>query len=339
MGKTRLEYIDTLKFLAILGIVFIHISAIWPHAEVLHLNIRSMTQIFRWGVPVFVMISGALLLNREIELGSFFKKRFIRVFYPLLFFTIATVIINGTYGVLASYLSSYWYCWMILGAYLAIPIINKFIQHSDDNEIKYYVGIFLVSALIYQIFFTYDINFALDINFFITPVSYLVLGYYLSKKEFDNSGRIILIAIILFIITTVIKYHTGNFIHDYGHGVFSSRLDLGIVQIIQASSVFIIIKEIYSAKATGLTSMVKRFLETNIVKKFILSVSRASYGMYLIQFWYRDYVGSLVGSLKLTGTGVFLMFVGLSIVVFLVSWISICIFGKIPYLNKFSGYA
>ena len=188
MGKTRLEYIDTLKFLAILGIVFIHVSAIWPHAEVLHLNIRSMTQIFRWGVPVFVMISGALLLNREIELGSFFKKRFIRVFYPLLFFTIATVIINGTYGVLASYLSSYWYCWMILGAYLAIPIINKFIQHSDDNEIKYYVGIFLVSALIYQIFFTYDINFALDINFFITPVSYLVLGYYLSTKQFKYSN-------------------------------------------------------------------------------------------------------------------------------------------------------
>ena len=331
MVQNRIEYIDTLKFLAILGIVFIHVSAIWPNAEVLHLNIRDMTQIFRWGVPIFIMISGALLLNREIELTSFFKKRFVRVFYPLLFFIIITDIIQHYNG----FLNSFWFCWMILGAYLAIPIINKFIQHSDEGELKYYVAVILISSVIYQVAYSLNIPFALDITFFISPVSYLVLGYYLSQKEFKNPVKVILIAILLFVITTIVKYHTGSFVH-YGDDIFTSVLDISIVQIVQASSVFIIVKEIYSFNNQ---SLFKKILGNDIIKNFILSVSKASYGMYLIQFLYRDYFWSMVSNLTLSGSEVFSCFILISILVFFASWISIWVLGKIPFINKFSGYA
>ena len=38
------------------------------------------------GVPIFLMISGALLLNREYpSLENFLKKRFARIIYPFIF--------------------------------------------------------------------------------------------------------------------------------------------------------------------------------------------------------------------------------------------------------------
>ena len=167
----------------------------------------------------------------------------------------------------------------------------------------------------------------------------MVLGYYLSKKEFKHPNWIILIAIILFLITSVIKYHTGSFMHFYAHDVFSSRLDIGIVQIIHASCIFILVKLIYSENINVVFSKIKGFLQISAIKKFILSVSRASYGMYLIQFFYRDYAEIVFSKFSLTGSQVFGCFMVLSVVVFLISWISILILSKIPFVNKFSGYA
>ena len=71
--KTRIKYFDALKFLAITGVVFLH-CFILKDAEILNFNIHHLSQIGRFGVPLFLLISGALLLNREIELKSFFKK-------------------------------------------------------------------------------------------------------------------------------------------------------------------------------------------------------------------------------------------------------------------------
>lgn len=335
MARKRIEYIDTLKFLAIFGIIFIHISALWPNSQILSYDIREFSQIFRWGVPIFLMISGTLLLNRDIDLKIFFKKRFTRVFYPLVFFIILLDLVQGRF----KFLSAYWYCWMILGVYLAVPIINKFIQHAEDSEIKYYVIIFLISSFIFQVAFMFNIRFALDINFFITPVSYLVLGYYLSTREYKLSSRnVILICLLVFIVITMVKYNTGNFMDFYAHGKFSTRLDIGIIQIIQACSVFIAVKEIYSSKAKGIVLWIQKFLQIDTIKRFILSVSRASYGMYLVHFLYREFLTPYAKSLTLTGTQVVLAEIGITVALFIISWLTVVLMSKIPLIDKVSGY-
>ena len=120
----------------------------------------------------------------------------------------------------------------------------------------------------------------------------------------------------------------------------SSTLDLGILQILQVSSVFLLVKNIYSESVSGLFSVVKGFLETNIINNFIVSVSRASYGMYLVHMLFlRQYIRPFFKTLNFNSTNMviacFITFVGL----FLVSWIITVILGKIPYINKISGYA
>ena len=259
--KTRIKYFDTLKFLAITGVIFLHCFILKDTVEILNFNVVNLNQIGRFGVPLFLLISGALLLNREIELKSFFKKRFVRICYPLIFFIILAYVLK----IYLHPLTAFWYCWMVIGTYLAIPLINIFVKYASEF---------------------------------------------------------------------------GNVFDIYPKMNLASTLDLGILQIIQVSSVFLIVKNIYSEHVTGIFSVIKGVLETKIINGFILSVSRASYGMYLVHMLFlRQYIRPYFETLELSSTNMFIAFLVTFIGVFLVSWIITVILGKIPYVNKISGYA
>jgi surface polysaccharide O-acyltransferase-like enzyme len=164
----------------------------------------------RFTVPVFVMISGALLLGREIELTSFLQKRFLRVWAP---FTIWVVIYvayhnifeknpipfsraileyftggNGQYGHL-------WFVYMILGLYLFTPIINYFVLKASEAEIIYLLIMCFLSTTIFQIFKVFfKINMSLDIGNFGSYLGYFVAGFYLKNKSFNFNKYWFLVA-------------------------------------------------------------------------------------------------------------------------------------------------
>ena len=141
MEAKRIEYIDTLKFVAILAVISVHCFTLNGKAEILHFRIINFEQIFRFAVPLFLMISGSLMLNKEIELKEYLSKRMKRVCYPLLFFTVILLLFTTLQNFVLTF---YWYPWMMIGVVLAIPIINKFIQYSNEREIEYYTYIYYI---------------------------------------------------------------------------------------------------------------------------------------------------------------------------------------------------
>ena len=326
----RIEYIDTLKFLAIFAVISIHCFTLANEAEILHFKIINFEQLFRFAVPLFLMITGSLLLNKEIELKKYLNRRLKRISYPLIFFTIVLLVFTTLYEFVFSF---YWYAWMIVGVVLAIPIMNKFIQHSSEKEIKYYLVIFIIFSVLNQIFHTLKVYNALDISFFYTPISYLILGYYLFNRENNYSfKKTITLCAILFAISTLLKIAIGNYYYTHD---FDTYLDLSFFQIIQVSSVFLFIKTIYCEK----NNILYKILNQNTIKKFILSVSRASYGMFFIQhILILYYIKIQFMTLSLTGTQTLLLILILIIFVFLISWIVMVIMSKIPILNKICGY-
>ena len=332
MQNERIQYIDALKFIAIFGVIAIHVLCMDSNAEVLHIKITSFQQIFRFAVPIFLMITGALFLNKDIDLKQYFKKRFTRILYPLIFFSIVIFILFNNTG----FLYYYWYAWLTIGVLFTIPIINKFIQHSTNKEIEYYIIIFIIFSILQQVFTKFGIKYALDITFFITPVSYLVIGYYLYKKEFNSPNKVIIISLLIFIITTIIKIKFGGFKFNQS---FHTYLDLSFFQILQASSLFLIIKCLYSSQITGIFKTIKNILTCNPINKIILSVSRSSYGMYLVQ---HPLIYSIIkprfAKLALTGNETLMCSIIIMILVFLISWCVTLVLGKIPYLKKLSGY-
>lgn len=270
------------------------------------------------------------MLNKEIELKEYLSKRLKRVCYPLLFFTVILLLFTTLQNFVLTF---YWYPWMMIGVVLAIPIINKFIQYSNEREIEYYLVIFIIFTILIQIFYIFKISYSLDITFFYTPISYLILGYYLFNKKINYStGKIIILCIFFFIISTLFKIALGNYYYSHN---FNTYLDLGLFQIIQVSSVFLFFKTIYSGK----DNIAYKILNQRLIKKFILSVSRSSYGMFFIQhLLILYYIRLQLMTLSLTGTKSMIITLILIPVVFLVSWILTAIMGKIPILKEFSGY-
>ena len=325
IATKRIEYIDTLKFLAIFAVISIHCFTLNAEAEILHFKIINFEQLFRFAVPLFLMITGALLLNKEIILKEYLTKRLKRVLYPLIFFTIILLLFTTLKDFVFAF---YWYPWMIIGVVLAVPVINKFIQYSDEREIEYYLAIFILFSVISQIFNIFKVYNSLDITFFYTPISYVILGYYLFNKKTDYSpAKIMISCILVFIISTLAKIALGNYFYTHD---FSTYLDLSLFQVVQVSSVFIFFKTLY---------LKDNILNQKLIKKFILSVSRASYGMFFIQhLLILYYIKYEFLNLSLTGSETILAILVMIIAVFLVSWILIVIMSRIPVLKELSGY-
>jgi surface polysaccharide O-acyltransferase-like enzyme len=102
-ATTRLTYLDIAKVAAACAVVAIHIygvgfhtrppdSAGWWLANLLYTGSR-------WSVPMFVMVSGALLIGRQPDPIGFYRRRFRRIlpaaaFFVPAYFWFATAVLN-----------------------------------------------------------------------------------------------------------------------------------------------------------------------------------------------------------------------------------------------------
>lgn len=344
--KNRLKYIDTLKVLAIISVISLHAWNMWWGKPIFDLDFfRVISELARFGVPIFLMITGALLLNRDIELKAFLKKKWVRLCYPFVFYLIIRFLASLHYFDIFIH---NWYFWMIFCLFLAIPIINKFILHSSSKELEYFVLLIVISSIVYQLLCFTGIRNFIDLGFFMGPVSYLILGYYFSIKNFKmKSNRIVTICLLLFIIVTCIKMAgVADFIpvdlvrnvKATNTEIIASWLDVGIFEIIQASSLFVLVRYLYECDS-GICGAIKNVLEIDWINRFFISVSCASYGMYLINATFMFFCNKYFKHLSLTSKR--MVFYSLIIIagIFLLSWIFVVCVSRIPKLKKFSGYS
>ena len=333
----RIEYVDSLKFIAIFSIIILHMFSVFNSTEIVNVPFNNLKEIVRFGVPLFLMVSGMLLLNREIDLKLFFRKKIVRILYPVIFFLLIAYLLN-IYQI-NDFFETYWYCWMMIGVYLAIPVVNIFIKNASDKELNYTILIFLFASLITTIAKKFNITIALDLTFFLGPVSYLVLGYYLSRKKFKLSPALIsTISLLAYILITIYKIYGHDYLYINNHEPILSLLNISLPQVIQASSLFLLFKSIYE-NTHGLFYGTKKLLLENHVKGFITSVSKSSYGIYLVHLLFiNGIIEKIFSDLSMSGTNSLITVIIVSIILLLVSWMIIVILSKIPVIKKFSGY-
>jgi surface polysaccharide O-acyltransferase-like enzyme len=204
----KITWLDNLRVNATIGVILIHASATilfrftsvsadyWWFANVYNGG-------YRYVVPIFVMLSGALLLPREEAIVPFLKKSFMRIIVPFLFYNFIFSLFNWqvrlrgkTFGMWdglnwlgeqyfhgASY--HFWYIYMIVGIYLFIPIIGRWIRSAPESHIQYFLGIWGLTILFNNPHFPY-LKLPIALTDFTGYVGYLVLGYYLSTKNFPK---------------------------------------------------------------------------------------------------------------------------------------------------------
>ncbi|MBX7206096.1 MAG: acyltransferase family protein [Bacteroidia bacterium] len=235
------QWADNMRAMATIAVIVLHIAAapvLYPYDKISNFD-WSVGNIYdssvRFCVPVFLMLTGALLLPGTNSIGEFFKKRFLRIVYPFLFWSFIYILYDFflkwqyheslTPSIGVTYIlsqlkggasSHFWYIYMIIGIYLIFPVISKWIANSTRKEISYYVAVWVVAILLNLSFFNrYKPN--IDLIYFSGYLGYPILGYLLSTASFHP--KIKSYSIVFFLTGTLITI-IGTHIHTQKDGVF-----------------------------------------------------------------------------------------------------------------------
>lgn len=172
----RLIWADIIRLIAILLVIGIHCSNSFASLPLVkeHPNYNFWSIVYetfsRPCVPLFVMLTGMLLLPSDQAPSAFYRKRIFRVLFPFLIWSVLYNLfpwISGMIGINADTLSTMfvcagndpsqslgtslfyialipiqfgpytihmWYIYMLLGLYLYMPIVSLLIRHSTRHQ-------------------------------------------------------------------------------------------------------------------------------------------------------------------------------------------------------------
>ena len=195
----RNNNLDVLRVAACLAVVLLHTSArtIYLYGEVGALSWNSAALInsaTRWCVPVFVMISGALLLQRPIEHpGTFLARRFDKILIPLLVWSPAYLWWRARYydeaftptGIAKEILSGMpyyhlYFLFLIAGLYIFTPAIAAALSKLSKRSAVAYASTILLIAFFTM---TYQGIGSNAFTLFVPYVGYFALGALLSSTR------------------------------------------------------------------------------------------------------------------------------------------------------------
>lgn len=210
----RMIQFDILRILAAFSVVMLHCSAqYWYSLDVTQTSWKianAYDSISRFGVPVFVMISGALFLGRDkgTSLKRLYTHNILRlvilwgvwkVIYGLRYCYLSGVYKLGVKEIVKQCLSGGYHLWflpMIIGLYAVSPILRTWIDAAREQEIRYLIYLFagfqILRTTLCNILVNPELLGVLDsyeIAMVCGYLGYYVLGYYLVKYPLKQSLR------------------------------------------------------------------------------------------------------------------------------------------------------
>lgn len=323
----RIIYYDLLRVLAIFIVVFRHVCSIEFDKPPLSIDwcIANMyNSLFPRAVPIFLMISGALLLipNKKVTYRDILTIRIPRLLIAYLFWTIVYYFVfwyQGRFSIRGLLLSHFhlWFLPMLMGVYLLIPFLRSIVK---DKKMMYYalfiwIGFVLISFFrfltIIKMMKHFDSLF--DMNIVVGYSGYLLLGYFLSQYVFSKKYRIgVYLLGIGSALVTLIGFY---FFYDSKCEFFSN---FSIQAIAMSSALFILMKELAPKCGT-------------IVLRFIDFVRKDLFGVYLTHALWLPVINT--ETIRHCCSEIITLPM-IAIVVFLLSLFTTKIIRLIPFLRK-----
>ncbi|WP_051263355.1 acyltransferase [Tuberibacillus calidus] len=285
-GNDRIVYFDWLRVVSIAAVVLLHASAepLYKYnSDPLSFHIGNFyDSLTRWAVPIFIMVSGALMLQsrKDEPPRLFFVKRSKKVLIPFIAWSMIYLIYShfyeGKHFSFGSSLKAFlnesiyyhlWFFYVIIGLYLITPIFKVYVKHASRENVRYFLILWFISSFIPIVnqLLEWNIHHVLDtVSGFI---GLYLLGYYLYRYEIGRNIRVIIymLSVVSLIVTfwgtkTVTAANGGKY-----DGLFYSYLTPNTILI--AMAVFLLFKHF------GLRE------NKNV---FIVRLSISSFGVYLI---------------------------------------------------------
>lgn len=218
MKEGRLIYFDYMRIISIFAVVVLHVSAQnWKNIPIdtFEWNIfTSVNSLTRWCVPVFVMISGALFLEKEQSIKKLFTKNIFRMAVILAVWSTLYAIwdykiihsVSSLKSVLYEVVTGHyhlWFLYMLIALYMIIPLLYK-ITEKTENAIYFVILAFVFTLLLPNCISIIRIKSDWCANLFNTVLTntnmnfvggytvYFILGYILNKKNIPKKAELLI---------------------------------------------------------------------------------------------------------------------------------------------------
>lgn len=342
--KKRKSYLDILKILACIAVIVMHLC-VTKNGNLLNWSIfKIFNTVGDFAVPIFVMVSGALLLdkNKKIAIKDIYLKYIPRLLISLIIINIIIYLTNNTIdytfsfkGIFLSIIDvflvktpvPYWYIYMMIGLYAITPVLKSWINNAEENNIKYFLILFVVyKIIIYTIVSVPGLKYLSKFGSFYSSINiplitsycgYYVLGYYLSQLNLSKikisyswimlSSVTIITCCLELLFSLVFKEYTNTYT------IFSEVFSINIFLI--STLLFI------SCKIT--------FKDTN--NKVIENISSKTYGIYLFHV-----LGlQLLSRIGFSNSNAFIYVTASASIVFIFSYVCTYLIQKVPYIGKY----
>lgn len=346
MGSTevtkRIVFFDYLKVFAALAVIIIHVT--YQNYFSVGVNtyewqtMNFFNSISRWGIMIFIMISGALFLNRDISIKKLYSKYILRLVIVFIVWSIFYAFLNydSVELFVETFLYGYYHMWFILrllGLYICIPIIKLIVK--DKKITKYFLILafvfeFLISTLYLFKYFgitslnsvvtcIYEYSVQIKPSIILGYTSYFILGYYLNNIDLNKKQRIIIYILgIIGFIATIVLNSLVSIIGKETLVVFNG--DFSINVLLETIAIFTFFK--YSNfKNIKLNSLFSK-------------LSTYTLGIYLVHPFILEQIDNILGLNSLTFDPI-VSTILVSLIVMFISTIISFILHKIPIIKEY----
>ena len=340
----RVIYLDLLRIISAFAVVMLHVSVKghwWDSFFGTEWLIRDMyNSCVRWCVPVFVMISGALFLDKskELNIKRLYTKNFIHILQTFILWSVIYTVVNinlypNVHSFIYSVVSGHFHLWflkMLLGIYIIIPILKTIVSNKQAE--KYFIYVSLITCFIFPMllfaigFVNNDIKILIDkwyntmnIKIALGYSGYFVLGHYLNNYTLSTRFRnlIYLLGSLSFICVIIFTYIYSACILGKTSEFFMENLTP--FTLFESLTLFLFIKQQSNSIPTKYHSS-------------IIHLARMSFGVYLVHPLVM-FLFSKIGIDSSTFHPSFFI-PCFTLFVFVVSYLITRILYNIPYLNK-----
>ena len=341
-NNENLFWLNDTRLMAATAIIFVHFvqnvqTTLDAHVGSLAWWVTNFYLSFTmWGVPVFVMISGALLLSNERtykDMGEFYSKRLKRLGIPILFWTCFYIVITYLKSKLLGHTFEFktmaieliggrpynhmWYLYMVFGLYVFTPYLRTITRYSSEKEI--FILVVMLMTLSFLGVLTHNIHLHYSTIFiFMFPayLAYFFAGHLILRTSYHIHTRYLLLAIGFFGFLTALGQYAYNI---YGWDI-SFHHNFSFTMIPLSLSIMFFIKNIHT--------------KIKIAESLRNKLATFTLGAYLIH----PVLVGIVVKMEYMGldmhTFTFVKIFIITVCIIVISLIIAYIFSKIPLLKK-----
>lgn len=341
MIKERNISLDVARIFGALAVIMIHTSGVflvgYGEASTEFAVGNIFDSISRFGVPLFVMISGALMLdeNKEISLHKLFDRNIKNIVLLLIlwsaFYDIVYNIVFALWkekelnvkNIIYSFImgqTHMWYLYMLVGLYLITPFLRSFVRKENRKMVMLFIVISLLSqftrptleklTLIWEEFgYLSEFIDKFSLQFFCGYTAYYLMGWYIVHIGFEKKRRycIYLVGIISICVTILYVQITKNYNAAYSN--------VSILIFMYSIAIFLVLNNITIKNE-----------EHNV----ILLLSNLSFGVYMFHPFVKKIVGNAMINCRIPLLTLGVFFVEICVI----SFGGCYIISKVPIIKK-----